>query len=131
MFVNKAKGRFTGWIGYTISWTWRKFSDLNNGEKYPSKYDRRHDFSVVGTYELKKKWRLSSVFVFGTGNAISLPERFYFIDGTLARNSVALMLIEWRHTTGLIFQLLILLNIKSQKNIQAIGCLASTMFTAA
>ena len=85
LFVNKVKGRFTGWIGYTISWTWRKFSDLNNGEKYPSKYDRRHDLSVVATYELSKKWKLSSVFVFGTGNAISLPERFYFVDGTLTQ----------------------------------------------
>jgi len=85
LFINKVKGRLTGWIGYTLSWTWRKFPDLNNGEKYPSKYDRRHDLSVVASYELTRKWKLSSVFVFGTGNAISLPERFYFIDGTLTQ----------------------------------------------
>lgn len=85
LFINKVKGRLTGWIGYTLSWTWRKFPDLNNGEKYPSKYDRRHDLSVVGSYELSKKWKLSAVFIFGTGNAISLPERFYFIDGTLTQ----------------------------------------------
>jgi hypothetical protein len=85
LFINKVKGRFTGWIGYTLSWTWRKFPDLNNGEKYPSKYDRRHDLSGVASYELNKKWKFSSVFVFGTGNAISLPKRFYFIDGTLTQ----------------------------------------------
>ena len=85
LFINKVKGRFTGWIGYTLSWTWRKFPDLNGGEKYPSKYDRRHDLSVVGIYELSPKWKLSSTFVFGTGNAISLPERFYFIEGTLTQ----------------------------------------------
>lgn len=84
-FVNKVKGRLTGWVGYTLSWTWRKFPQLNNGEKYPSKYDRRHDLSVVGTYQLSSKWKLSSVFVFGTGNAISLPERFYFVEGTLTQ----------------------------------------------
>ncbi|MDE3252730.1 MAG: TonB-dependent receptor, partial [Bacteroidota bacterium] len=74
-FINKVKGRFTGWIGYTLSWTWRKFPDLNGGEKYPSRYDRRHDLSVVGTYQLSDKWKLSSIFVYGTGNATSLPER--------------------------------------------------------
>jgi outer membrane receptor protein involved in Fe transport len=84
-FVNKVKGRFTGWIGYTLSWTWRKFPDLNNGDKYPSRYDRRHDLSVVGSYELSSKWKLSSIFVYGTGNATSLPERFYFIGGVLTQ----------------------------------------------
>ena len=85
LFINKVKGRLTGWIGYTLSWTWRQFPDLNNGNKYPSKYDRRHDLSVVGIYSLTPKWKLSSTFVFGTGNAISLPERFYFIGGVLTQ----------------------------------------------
>jgi hypothetical protein len=85
LFVNKVKGRLTGWVGYTLSWTWRQFPDLNNGIKYPGKYDRRHDLSVVGIYEISKKWKVSSTFVFGTGNAISLPERFYFVDGVLTQ----------------------------------------------
>ncbi len=85
LFINKVKGKFTGWIGYTLSWTWRKFADLNDGNKYPSKYDRRHDLSVVGIYALSPKWKLSSTFVFGSGNAISLPERFYFIQGVLTQ----------------------------------------------
>ncbi|MFW1466565.1 hypothetical protein ACEV75_24550, partial [Vibrio parahaemolyticus] len=61
LFINKVKGRFTGWIGYTLSWTWRKFPDLNKGNQYPSKYDRRHDLSIVGNYEINKKWRVSSI----------------------------------------------------------------------
>ncbi len=85
LFINKVRGKLTGWVGYTLSWTWRKFLDLNDGEKYPSKYDRRHDLSVVGIYELSPKWKLSGTFIFGTGNAISLPERFYFIDGVLTQ----------------------------------------------
>lgn len=85
LFINKVKGRFTGWVGYTLSWTWRRFNDLNDGLKYPSRYDRRHDMSVVGTYELSPKWKVSSVFVYGTGNATSLPERFYFVGGVLTQ----------------------------------------------
>ena len=82
-FVNKTKGKFTGWIGYTLSWTYEKFPDLNNGNPFPAKYDRRHDLSLVGTYSLSKKWVFSSVFVYGSGNAITLPTSYYFIDGNL------------------------------------------------
>ncbi len=85
LFVNKTKGKFTGWIGYTLSWTWRKFAQLNEGDKYPAKYDRRHDLSVVANYEKNKKWKFGAVFVYGTGNAITLPERFYIINGVLTQ----------------------------------------------
>ena len=84
-FVNKTKGRLTGWIGYTLSWTWRQFPDLNNGQKFPAKYDRRHDLSVVGTYEFNKQWKFSAIFVFATGNATSYPEKFYLLDGILTQ----------------------------------------------
>jgi hypothetical protein len=85
LFINKVKGRLTGWIGYTLSWTWRKFPDLNFGEKYPAKYDRRNDLSAVAIYELNKKWRVSATFVYGTGNAATLPQRFYFVGGVLTQ----------------------------------------------
>ena len=84
-FVNKTKGRLTGWIGYSLSWTWRQFPELNFGEKYPAKYDRRNDLSIVGLYELNKRWRLSASFVYGSGNATTLPQRFYFINGLLTQ----------------------------------------------
>jgi len=84
-FFNKTKGRFTGWIGYTLAWSWRKFPDLNKGNKYPAKFDRRHDLSVVGIYELNSKWKLSTVFVYASGNAASLPEKFYLIEGVLTQ----------------------------------------------
>ena len=85
-FINKVRGKLTGWIGYTLSWTWRKFPALNAGETYPAKYDRRHDLSVVGTYELNKKWKFGAVFVYGSGNAMSLPERFYIVNGVLTQD---------------------------------------------
>jgi hypothetical protein len=84
-FVNKVKGRLTGWVGYTLSYTWRRFPDLNNGVKFPSRYDRRHDASVVVNYALSNKWRLSGIFVYGTGAALSVPQRFYFISGVLTQ----------------------------------------------
>jgi hypothetical protein len=85
LFVNKTRGRLTGWVGYTLSWTWRRFAQLNEGQKYPAKYDRRHDLSVVAMYQLNKRWKLSGVFVYGTGNATTLPERFYIVGGILTQ----------------------------------------------
>ena len=85
LFINKTRGRLSGWIGYTLSWTWRKFAQLNDGIKFPAKFDRRHDMSVVANYDLTKKWKLGAVFVYGTGNATTMPERFYFINGVLTQ----------------------------------------------
>ena len=85
LFVNKTKGKFTGWIGYTLSWTWRRFKALNFGEKYPAKYDRRNDMSIVAMYTINKKWKLSGVFVYGSGNAATLPQRFYIVGGVLTQ----------------------------------------------
>ena len=85
IFVNKVKGRLTGWVGYTLSWTWRRFVDLNFGEKYPAKYDRRNDLSVVAMYKLNDRWKISGTFVYGTGNAATLPQRFYIVGGVLTQ----------------------------------------------
>ncbi len=84
-YVNKARGKLTGWIGYTLSWTWRKFPELNEGEKYPGRFDRRHDLSVVANYQNSKKWKFSAVFVYGTGSSFTLPERFFLVDGVLTQ----------------------------------------------
>ncbi|HTN07308.1 TonB-dependent receptor [Agriterribacter sp.] len=73
LLVEKKKGKLTGWIGYTLSKTERTFAQLNNGKAFPYRYDRTHDISVVANYSLNDRWNLSSVFVFGTGNALTMP----------------------------------------------------------
>jgi hypothetical protein len=40
---------------------------------------------VVGIYELNPKWKMSGVFVYATGNATTLPERFYIVEGVLSQ----------------------------------------------
>ncbi len=82
-FLKKRLGKFNGWIGYTLSWTTRTFPDLNNGQPFYAKYDQRNDISVVTNYELNPKWSFSLVWVYATGNAITLPVARYFIDGTV------------------------------------------------
>lgn len=85
-FIHKTKGKFTGWIGYTLAWSWRQFPDLNNGERFPAKYDRRHDLSVVASYQINPKLTASAVFVYASGNAITLPTGYYFIENNLVED---------------------------------------------
>jgi hypothetical protein len=82
-FINKKTGKWTGWIGYTLSFTKRKFPEINNGETYWAKYDRRHDISVIVSYELNDHWTFSAIWVYATGNAMTLPISRYIIDGTI------------------------------------------------
>ena len=77
-FIKKRTGDFNGWIGYTYSKTMRKFDAIDNGEWFPAKYDRRNDLSLVGQYQINDRVNIGAVFVYATGNAISLPERRWF-----------------------------------------------------
>ncbi len=77
LLVQKKQGRTTGWLGYTLSRTDRQFPELNFGKRFPYKYDRRHDISLAVVHAWKEKIDLSFSWVFGTGNAISLPTAIY------------------------------------------------------
>ncbi len=76
-FVQKKKGKTTGMLGYTLSWTKRKFDNLNNGQTFPYKYDRRHDFKVAMVHKVSDRFELSAEWIYGTGQAISLPTEVY------------------------------------------------------
>jgi len=76
-FVQKKTGKFSGWVGYTLSWAYRKFPELNEGREYPYKYDRRHDFEVVGTYTFNPRVQLSATWVYSTGNAVTIGTSKY------------------------------------------------------
>lgn len=65
--VKRDDGRLTGWISYTLSWSTRDFEDLNSGETFFAKYDRRHVISLVSAYELSKRIDISLVWVYQTG----------------------------------------------------------------
>ena len=80
-YLKKKQGRFRGWISYTISRTENLIEGINNNRWYPAKYDKTHDISIVGSYELTSRVSLSSVFVFATGYAVTFPEGKYSIGG--------------------------------------------------
>ena len=83
-FINKKKGIITGWIGYTLAYTDRKFMEINDGQRFPFKYDRRHDLSVYANYNLNSRKSFSMVFVLASGNLATIPVNSY--QGVLPPN---------------------------------------------
>ncbi len=73
VFLEKRSGLFTGWIGYTLSWTRRKFELLNNGEEFYPKYDRRHDFSLVLSMKPLEYLAVSVSWKYASGAGITMP----------------------------------------------------------
>jgi len=88
--LKKNKGRFTGWLSYTLSKSEQKVegrtaleTGINNGNWYNTPYDRTHDLSITGSYELNKKWRFGANFIFQTGRPANYPSGQYQFEETL------------------------------------------------
>ena len=80
--VEKKKGKFTGWISYTLSRSLRTFADIDNGKTFPARQDRIHDISVVLMYKLNDAIALSTSWVYYTGDAVTFPSGKYEVGGT-------------------------------------------------
>lgn len=81
LFLKKSTGKFTGWIGYTLSKTERQFELINNNEWFRTTFDKPHDISIVANYELSTRWSLNSVFVYGSGKRYTPVSDIYILDG--------------------------------------------------
>ncbi|MFK7972324.1 MAG: TonB-dependent receptor [Bacteroidia bacterium] len=84
IYLEKKRGKLTGWIGYTLSWAWRKFDGsqldnpepdkiINDGANFHPRHDRRHDVSLVLTWQATDRLSIGGTWIYGTGNAYSLP----------------------------------------------------------
>ncbi|MFA4851437.1 MAG: TonB-dependent receptor [Bacteroidales bacterium] len=82
-FINKRTGQWTGWVGYTLSYTKREFPGINQGIEYWAKYDRKHDVSVIVSYEFNDHWTFSAIWVYATGNTMTPPVSRYFMGGQI------------------------------------------------
>ena len=70
VFLQRRSGALTGWLGYALAWTRRTFPELNDGQPFPLKHDRRHDLSFVGSYEVGA-WRLGANLAYASGQAFT------------------------------------------------------------
>lgn len=75
--LRKRQGKTTGWLGYTLAWSWRQLEGVNFNQPYPYTYDSRHNISFVLNHQLTEKWSISSSWVYRTGFATTLPSANY------------------------------------------------------
>jgi CarboxypepD_reg-like domain/TonB-dependent Receptor Plug Domain len=74
--IKKDAPRFNGWLSYTLSWNKRQFDNIDNGNWYYHKYDRRHNLNLTGIYKINPNWDFSANFIFTTGSRATLPVSF-------------------------------------------------------
>jgi hypothetical protein len=79
--LKKNKGKFTGWISYTLSRTEKQIDGINKNEWYVARQDRTHDISIVAMYDISKRMNVSAIWVYQTGNAVTFPSGKYEIAG--------------------------------------------------
>ncbi len=77
--VKKNEGRLNGWLGYTYSRSFVKLDSqfneerVNNGEFFPSNFDKPHDVSLVANYKFTRRFSASANFVYQTGRPVTYP----------------------------------------------------------
>jgi len=89
LLVKKDEGRWNGWVGYTLSWSNRYFDELNGGEQFSAKYDRRHNLSIVQNLKISDNWSVGAVWVFSTGSKFTPQIGLYAIPDASSTG------IEW------------------------------------
>lgn len=75
--IQKTSGHFTTLISYTLAWSWRRFNDINNGEQFPYKYDRRHSLNTGLGYEINRHFSITALWSYSSGDAFSVPDYAY------------------------------------------------------
>jgi len=87
LLLRKSKGKLNGWIGYTYSRALFQLDSefpeerVNNGEFFPSNFDKPHDFSLVSNYKFTKRFSGSLNFIYQTGRPVTYPIGSYVLNG--------------------------------------------------
>lgn len=80
MLFEKKKGKLTGWAGYTLSWTTFQFNEINGGEPFRPRHDRRHNFNVVGMYDISDHIKFSFNWLYLSRSPITIMKSNYNIN---------------------------------------------------
>jgi hypothetical protein len=83
LYLKKVKGKFNGFISYTLSRSERKVDGINNNEWYATRFDKTHILNVVGSYDLSEKWSFSANFVLSSGTPTTFPTSRYEVQGAV------------------------------------------------
>ena len=87
LMIKKLTGKLNGWMSYTYSRSLVKVADenseiINEGNYFPSNFDKPHDFTLVGNYKFSRRFSISLNFTYSTGRPITLPQAKYDYEGS-------------------------------------------------
>ncbi|HEX4421798.1 MAG TPA: carboxypeptidase regulatory-like domain-containing protein [Kofleriaceae bacterium] len=89
LIARRTTGRWTGWIAYTYSRSWRQ-NPVHGAADLPYVLDQPHSLTVVATTALGRGWRFGGRFRYTTGNpftpvdhAVMTGNAYVAIDGPL------------------------------------------------
>jgi hypothetical protein len=88
-YLQRKTGKLTGWMSYTLSRSELKVDGINYGKNnperdgmwYPALYDRTHNLSASGFYQLSSRWSVSSTFTYSTGTPSNAPTSKHYSQG--------------------------------------------------
>lgn len=101
ILIRKRTGRLNGWIAYTLSKSTRTFEELNNGNTFPARFDRRHDISLVGTLDLSERVAFSWVWVYTSGANFTAQTGQYIAPGTTTNEVIIVPIYTARNAVRL------------------------------
>ena len=78
--AQKKTGAYAGWVSYTLARIEHEFPELNDGVPFPALHDQTHEFKVVNSMSLGRRWTLSGTWMFATGKPYTAPESEYSIE---------------------------------------------------
>lgn len=78
--IQRQVGTLHGWLNYTYSRAERKIERINDGNWYPSNFDKPHDFNLIANFQINKRNSISLNFTYGTGRPITVPVHKYQIQ---------------------------------------------------
>ena len=81
LMAKKTKGKFSGWLSYTLARTERQTEGISGGEWYASRFDQLHNLSLTGFYDINDRWTTSANFAFNTGSPTTFPTTRYSVQG--------------------------------------------------
>ncbi len=102
LLLMRTLGKTTGWIGYTLAKSERRFNDLslNNGQWFPYKYDRRHQLNIVLSHKFSRRIDASASWEFSSGGYITIPNGKVY-DFTKYEELDKIWWGYWRDSTNL------------------------------
>jgi hypothetical protein len=79
LFIRKNRGKWTGWLAYSLAYAYQQFDSLNESQSFPFAYDRRHMLDISTGYALTSHWKVSANFLIASGRAFSLTPDSTFV----------------------------------------------------